>query len=260
MPPPSSTQQKVLVAQFVNITAASERQATKEMKPKTQQQRSISLNDSLIPIEPGVDAKRDDKDKMELESTMTYLEKHLGVNLENAELFIALEIVKAPNLGEITRRGFVEGWLSQGAGFTIEGHAAHVQKLALTLSDDDDLFRSVYRHTFVAGRESDQKALGLENAVVYWTMLFSPPGFAWKSENHDWLDLWKSFLDEKWTRSVNKDMWNMTLEFALKSTADESLSFWTEDGAWPSVIDDFVEWCHAKGIGKSEKMEVEHDE
>lgn len=64
--------------------------------------------------QPDVDAKRDDKDKMELESTMTYLEKHLGVNLENAELFIALEIVKAPNLGEITRRGFVEGWLSQG--------------------------------------------------------------------------------------------------------------------------------------------------
>lgn len=47
---------------------------------------------------------------MELESTMSYLDSKLKVNLENAELFIALEIVQAPNVGEISRRGFVEGW------------------------------------------------------------------------------------------------------------------------------------------------------
>jgi DCN1-like protein 1/2 len=109
----------------------------------------------------------------------------------------------------------------------------------------------------VAGRERDQKALSLENAVIYWTMLFSPPGMQWETERHDWLDLWKTFLGEKWTRSVNKDMWNMTLEFALKSMVDETLSFWNEDGAWPSVIDDFVEWCRSKGIGKAEQMDVD---
>ena len=79
----------------------------------------------------------------------------------------------------------------------------------------------------------------------------------WKTANHDWLELWKTFLNEKWTRSVNKDMWNMTLEFALKTLSDESLSFWNEDGAWPSVIDDFVEWCKEKGIGKAESMDVD---
>lgn len=88
-------------------------------------------------------------------------------------------------------------------------------------------------------------------------MLFSPPGMQWETERHDWLDLWKTFLGEKWTRSVNKDMWNMTLEFALKSMVDETLSFWNEDGAWPSVIDDFVEWCRSKGIGKAEQMDVD---
>lgn len=109
----------------------------------------------------------------------------------------------------------------------------------------------------MAGREGDQKSLSLENALIYWGMLFSPPGMAWKTENHDWLDLWKTFLNEKWTRSVNKDMWNMVLEFAVKTLADDSLSFWSEDGAWPSVIDDFVEWCLKKGIGKSETMDVD---
>lgn len=51
-------------------------------------------------------------------------------------------------------------------------------------------------------------------------------------------------------------MWNMTLEFALKSVDDESLSFWSEDGAWPSVIDDFVEWCKAKGVTKVDAMDA----
>jgi DCN1-like protein 1/2 len=41
---------------------------------------------------------------------MDYLGHHLCVDLENAELFVALEIVQAPSIGEITRKGYVEGW------------------------------------------------------------------------------------------------------------------------------------------------------
>lgn len=136
-------------------------------------------------------------------------------------------------------------------------HAMYVRKATANLSLDPNLFKKVYKYTFVLGRENDQKALTLENALVYWDILFSNPGVLWVSKNHNWLDLWKEFLSAKWTRSVNRDMWNMTLEFARKSMADESLSFWNEDGAWPSVIDSFVEWCHEKGIGKADGMDVD---
>jgi DCN1-like protein 1/2 len=71
-------------------------------------------------------------------------------------------------------------------------------------------------------------------------MLFNPPGMKWATASTDWLDLWLEFLQKKWTKSVNKDMWNQTFEFFQKSMQDETLSFWSEDGAWPSVIDDFV--------------------
>ncbi|KAG5929525.1 hypothetical protein E4U42_005552 [Claviceps africana] len=275
MPPSSSSQQKALVAQFVGITGASERQATKYLRSTGYKideavNAFYSSNDARgpSPVESQLDAlfnslrddSSDDKDKMELESTMSYLDSKLNVNIENAELFIALEIVQAPNVGEIHRRGFVEGWKATGAGTSNQEHAAHIKYLSSTLSKTPALFKKVYRYAFIAGREADQKALVLENAIVYWGMLFSPPGMVWKSQNHDWLELWKTFLDEKWTRSVNKDMWNMTLEFAIKSMADETLSFWNEDGAWPSVIDDFVHWCHAKGIGKSEAMVLDDEE
>ncbi|PNY24173.1 Defective in cullin neddylation protein [Tolypocladium capitatum] len=203
------------------------------------------------------DDTADEKDKLELDSTMDYLGNKLKISLENAELFVALELVQAPNVGEITRKGYVDGWKVTGVGATHQEHAVHIRKLISSLSTDVALFKKVYRHAFVAGREQDQKSLALDNAMVYWGMLFTSPGVAWKTKNHDWLELWKTFLNEKWTRSVNKDMWNMTLEFALKAKSDETLSFWSENGAWPSVIDDFVEWCREQGIGKPESMDVD---
>ncbi|KAL5585151.1 hypothetical protein FOVSG1_014540 [Fusarium oxysporum f. sp. vasinfectum] len=200
----------------------------------------------------------DEKDKLELDSTMSYLTEKLQVNIENAELLVALELLQAPSVGVITRKGYVDGWKVTGAGTTHQEHAAHLRKLTKSLSSDPTLFKKVYRHTFVAGRDGDQKALNLETALVYWDILFAPPGMEWKTPNRNWLELWKSFLNAKWTRSVNKDMWNMTLEFALKSLSDESLSFWNEDGAWPSVIDDFVDWCREQGIGKTDGMDVDN--
>lgn len=149
----------------------------------------------------------------------------------------------------------------QSVNASHKDHAKHVRKLIKTLPKDAALFKQVYRYAFVAGREKDQKALSLENALVYWDMLFAPPGMEWKNEHRDWLALWKEFLAEKWTRSVNRDMWNMALEFAFKSIQDDSLTFYSAEGAWPSVIDDFVAWCKAKGVGKSEgkseQMEVD---
>ena len=56
------------------------------------------------------ESRDDEKDKLELESTMSYLQDKLKVSLENAELFVVLEIVQAPSVGEITRAGFVDGW------------------------------------------------------------------------------------------------------------------------------------------------------
>lgn len=139
----------------------------------------------------------------------------------------------------------------------IKKQAAHVKGEIKRLSTDTALFKRVYRHAFIAGKEKDQKALSLENAITFWELLFASPGWRWVGPNHNWLDLWKKFLEEKWTRSVNKDMWNMTLEFAFKSVEDETLSFWNEEGAWPSVIDDFVEWCKTKGIAKNDSMDVD---
>lgn len=57
-----------------------------------------------------LDDKQDSKNQLELESTMNYLTNKLKVNLENAEMFIVQELLQAPSIGEITRKGYVDGW------------------------------------------------------------------------------------------------------------------------------------------------------
>ena len=141
---------------------------------------------------------------------------------------------------------------------TIPKQAAFLETQNVLLRADRAFFKRVYRYTFMCSREAGQKAMPLENAIIYWRMLFSASGIPWKSGNTDGLDLWVEFLGEKWTKTVSKDMWNQTAEFAFKSLDDEQLSFYSDEGAWPSVIDDFVAWCReTKGLSNGDKMQVD---
>lgn len=187
-------------------------------------------------------SRGDSRDTLSTETAIEYL-SGLGVNLENAEMFIVMELVQAPAVGEITRQGFVDGWKSTDLHtFTKTAQKKYVRDLISKLPSDPVYFKKVYRHAFIAGKEASQKALPVENAMEYWKVLFAAPGRPWVGATRDWASLWQTFLTEKWSRSVNKDMWNMTLEFANKTMEDENLRFYSDEDSWPGVIDDFVAW------------------
>ena len=95
----------------------------------------------------------------------------------------------------------------------------------------------------------------MEAATEYWKVLFTEPSIAWSTENTPWLDWWIEFLQERYKKSVNKDMWDQTLSFAEKVLDDESLKWWSEDSAWPGVIDEFVEYVQKDKRG-GEAMDV----
>ncbi len=125
------------------------------------------------------------------------------------------------------------------------------------LATDQAYFKKVYRHTFVAGKEADQRPCHARTPSSSGASCSRRPCQPWKTRSYDWLELWTKFLDEKWSRSVNRDMWNQVLEFAFKTYQDETLNFWNEEGAWPSVIDEFVAWCKENGIGAASAMETD---
>lgn len=51
-------------------------------------------------------------DLIGVDGSMGYLQE-LGVDLAGMDCFAALEVIQAPSLGEITREGFVNGWLER---------------------------------------------------------------------------------------------------------------------------------------------------
>jgi DCN1-like protein 1/2 len=176
--------------------------------------------------------------------------RSLGINMESYELFVVLEIVQVEGMGQISRTGFVNGWRDTGMSTpTVAAQKVHARSCFARMATDAAYFRRVYRAAFASGKEPDKRALDLDVALVFWDLLLDDPSpRPWRSANVDWLAAWKRFLGDKWTRSVNRDMWNQALEFANKTMEDESLAFWSEDSAWPSVIDDFVSWARENGV------------
>lgn len=68
---------------------------------------------SLISITADVN---DPADTCGINGIIKYLEK-LSVNPENASALVALEIIQAPGMEEMTKSGFVSGWKANGYDF-----------------------------------------------------------------------------------------------------------------------------------------------
>lgn len=239
-----------------------------ETHSSTEEEKELDTSGSVVNTEIGP-----------LQS-MDYIQR-LGVNIASYEQFVVLEIVQAETLGTITRKGFVDGWarvVAESNGKVTCDWSSQKRlvrsRITRTLTDPD-YYKVYYDFAFQLGKEPSQKAINMALAVGLWEGLFDPATHPWRSAHVDWLEAWAEYLKEKfgvvtvnedgeeeieYKRTVSKDLWNQTRLFAAKTLEDETLSFWSEEQAWPGLIDEFVVWCKAKGIAvakNGETMEVE---
>jgi DCN1-like protein 1/2 len=128
---------------------------------------------------------------------------------------------------------------------TLEKQKAYINNsLKGNITTSKEAYTKVYNYTFQLAKAAGQKAIPLETASAYWELLFTSPLSAvqWNSTTSPWTTWWIEFLNTQWKRSINKDVWNQTLKFAMLTLEDEAMSFWSEEASWPSVIDEFVDW------------------
>lgn len=179
----------------------------------------------------------------------------MSIGLDNIGALVVSELVASPSLGKIEREGFLSGCSQIGADSAQKLRTAVLQRTS-KLPTDTDFFKQVYNHTFQLALPAGQKGVPLEMAVEFWKMMFGSEGWKWSTNDTPWLDWWIEFQEKKVKRSVNKDLWRQTFTFAQETMKDPTLSFWTEESSWPSVIDDFVEWVKTEKRGDGDAMEL----
>ena len=98
--------------------------------------------------------------------------------------------------------------------------------------DDPNIFKRVFEYSFDFAKEPNHKSLPLETATAMFKVLLDT---RWAL-----VDEWCAFLEKDGSvKAVTRDTWNQTLEFSRQ--IGEDMSGYDPAGAWPYLIDEFVE-------------------
>ncbi|KAF8556944.1 DUF298-domain-containing protein [Imleria badia] len=98
-------------------------------------------------------------------------------------------------------------------------------------------FTELYQFCFTLSKPPQSRNLDMETAIALWSVLLAP--------RYPIVTELTMFLNESGSyKGANKDIWNMVHEFS--QTFNGELSNYEADGAWPTMLDDFVAWNRDK--------------
>lgn len=190
---------------------------------------------SLQRIEELFRRYKDEREDAILEEGMERFCNDLSVDPTEFRVLVLAWKFQAATMCKFTRKEFFEGCKAINAD-SIEGICNRFPCL-LNEAKQEDKFKDLYRFTFQFGLDSEegQRSLHREIAIALWKLVFT--------QNKPLiLDQWLDFLIENPSgiKGISRDTWNMFLNFTQVIGPD--LSNYSEDEAWPSLFDTFVEW------------------
>ncbi|EPQ58564.1 DUF298-domain-containing protein [Gloeophyllum trabeum ATCC 11539] len=110
-----------------------------------------------------------------------------------------------------------------------------------------EAFVELYQFCFGLAKTEGSRNIDIEMAVPFWSVLVVP--------KYPIMSDILEFINEKGTfKGVNKDLWQMTLDFC--ESVSRNLDNYDADGAWPTMLDEFVSWKKSKQGEKERKGQV----
>ena len=101
---------------------------------------------------------------------------------------------------------------------------------------DAATFKEFYMFCFDFSKDQEtHKFLSLEVAVQVWELVMAG--------RYSMMDKWFAFLETENPKNIQKDVWQLFLDFTIQVKLDTSNYDDCEaGGAWPCLIDDYVDW------------------
>ncbi|KAG7264994.1 hypothetical protein CRUP_017154, partial [Coryphaenoides rupestris] len=190
---------------------------------------------SLLRIERLFCSYKDERDDAILEEGMERFCNDLCVDPAEFRVLVIAWKFQAATMCKFTRKEFVDGCKAIQAD-SLEGICSRFPCMLLEARGEES-FKDLYRFTFQFGLDADegQRSLQRDIAIALWRLVFT-------QDTPAILERWLDFLAENpsGVRGISRDTWNMFLNFTQAIGPD--LSNYSEDEAWPSLFDTFVEW------------------
>nr|XP_040032895.1 DCN1-like protein 3 [Gasterosteus aculeatus aculeatus] len=190
---------------------------------------------SLLRLDELFCCYKDEQEDAILEEGMEMFCNDLRVDPAEFRVLVLAWKFQAATMCKFTRKEFVEGCKAIQAD-SLEGICSRFPVMLLDARGEEN-FKDLYRFTFQFGLDADegQRSLQREIAIALWRLVFT-------QDSPAILEHWLDFLSENPSsiRGISRDTWNMFLNFTQAIGPD--LSNYSEDEAWPSLFDTFVEW------------------
>ncbi|KAK9067221.1 hypothetical protein SSX86_014547 [Deinandra increscens subsp. villosa] len=101
----------------------------------------------------------------------------------------------------------------------------------LNLMVDSHEFSRFYNFVFFICREDGQRSITVSRAIMAWKLVLSG---RFRLLNH-----WCNFIENNQRHNISEDTWRQVLAFSR--CVNENLEGYDPEGAWPVLIDEFVE-------------------
>lgn len=183
----------------------------------------------------------EDSEVMETNGIISFC-KDINVDPEDSVVLLLSYYMEAKQMMRYTKEEFICGFDALECS-NITELKTKIPSLKKKLFEDNKLFIEVYNFTYDFTKNmTHQKTIAKETAISLWGLLLTDKFWSLKK-------IWFEYLtnEKEKKKGISKDEWKQLLIFIQNyEVIDNKIKDFDTDGAWPVLIDDFVEFLEKK--------------